>query len=301
MVRDLQGDPEVVPAFFLHLGDVVYFFGEGSHYYEQFFQPFQTYDRPIIAIPGNHDGVVNPYAPVPSLAAFMRNFCAATAGQSPDSGGIARSTMTQPGVYFTLDAPFVSIIGLYTNVLEGPGVISSQGGTYPTINNDQLTWLQAELARLRPLRESGERAVILACHHPPASAELIHGAASGFVRDLDNSFSAADLYPDAILSGHAHVYQRFTRTTGAVEIPYVISGSGGHEVVIPSDETGVTPPLTFGEYSLVVGPVPKFGYLTVTVDMSAPSSTTLAIEFNCPSDPSANDGVKIDLGTRTIV
>ena len=40
--------------------------------------------------------------------------------------------MTQPGVYFTLDAPFVSIIGLYTNVLEGPGVISSQGGKYPT-------------------------------------------------------------------------------------------------------------------------------------------------------------------------
>ena len=31
--------------------------------------------------------------------------------------------MTQPGVYFTLDAPFVSIIGLYTNVLEGPGVL----------------------------------------------------------------------------------------------------------------------------------------------------------------------------------
>ena len=29
--------------------------------------------------------------------------------------------MTQPGVYFTLDAPFVSIIGLYTNVLDGPG------------------------------------------------------------------------------------------------------------------------------------------------------------------------------------
>ena len=29
-----------------------------------------------------------------------------------------RSAMTQPGVYFTLDAPMVSIIGLYSNVLE---------------------------------------------------------------------------------------------------------------------------------------------------------------------------------------
>ena len=44
--------------------------------------------------------------------------------------------MTQPGVYFTLDAPFVSIIGLYTNVLEGPGVISSQDGKYPTLVGD---------------------------------------------------------------------------------------------------------------------------------------------------------------------
>ncbi len=41
--------------------------------------------------------------------------------------------MNQPGVYFTLDAPFVSIVGLYTNVLDGPGVISSQGGRYPDV------------------------------------------------------------------------------------------------------------------------------------------------------------------------
>lgn len=45
--------------------------------------------------------------------------------------------MTQPGVSFTLDAPFVSIIGLYTNVLEGPGVISSESGRYP-IGDEQL-------------------------------------------------------------------------------------------------------------------------------------------------------------------
>ena len=43
--------------------------------------------------------------------------------------------MTQPGVYFILDAPFVSIIGLYTNVLEGPGVISSQDGHYPRVGD----------------------------------------------------------------------------------------------------------------------------------------------------------------------
>jgi hypothetical protein len=301
MAHDLQEDAALAPAFFFHLGDVVYFFGEGSNYYAQFFQPFQKYDRPIVAIPGNHDAVVNPSAAAPTLAGFMRNFCAPAAGQSPDSGSIIRSTMTQPGVYFTLDAPFVSIIGLYTNVLEGPGVISSQGGTYPTLNDDQLTWLQAELTRLRPLRESGQRAVILACHHPPASAELTHGAASGFVHDLDNSFTASNLYPDAVLSGHAHLYQRFTRVTAGAEIPYVVSGSGGHEAVIPSDETGVKAPLTFGEYTLEVGPVRQFGYLLLTVDMSAAGGGILAIDFKCPSDPALNDGVTVDLQRRTIL
>jgi len=40
--------------------------------------------------------------------------------------------MTQPAVYFTLDAPYVSIIGLYSNVLDtGGGIISSQGGHFP--------------------------------------------------------------------------------------------------------------------------------------------------------------------------
>ena len=137
MSADVAHGGAAGPAFFFHLGDVVYYFGEGRYYYDQFYEPFRAYDRPIFAIPGNHDGMVfgtQPDTPkVPTLAAFLRNFCAPTPGPSPDAGAIVRTTMTQPGVYFTLDAPFVSIIGLYTNVLEGPGVISSQGGAYPTI------------------------------------------------------------------------------------------------------------------------------------------------------------------------
>ena len=65
---------------------------------------------------------------VPTLQAFIANFCTAQPEKPPDAGGLARTTMTQPGVYFTLDAPFVSIVGLYTNVLEGPGVITDENG-----------------------------------------------------------------------------------------------------------------------------------------------------------------------------
>ena len=177
---------------FFHLGDVVYNFGEGQYYYDQFYEPFRAYDRPIFAIPGNHDGMVfgnTPDVPqVPTLTAFLRNFCADAPAKSSDAGDLVRSTMDQPGVYFTLDAPFVSIVGLYSNVLEGPGVISTQGGKYPSLQGDhQLDFLKAELKRLAPARKAGERAVIVACHHPPASVDSKHGGSTGLADDIDTA------------------------------------------------------------------------------------------------------------------
>ena len=44
------------PSFFYHLGDVVYFTGARSSYYDQFYDPYLHYAAPIFAIPGNHDG-----------------------------------------------------------------------------------------------------------------------------------------------------------------------------------------------------------------------------------------------------
>src|SRR5262249_59078456 len=136
----------------------------------------------------NQDGMVfgdDPSTPkIPTLLAFRRNFCATKPGPSPDAGTLVRSTMTQPGVYFTLDAPFVSIVGLYTNVLEGPGVISSQSGKYPTLTDDQLHFLDAELKRLAPARKSLQRAVIVACHHPPVSVDASHGGTTRLRDDI---------------------------------------------------------------------------------------------------------------------
>jgi hypothetical protein len=217
MAADIQVSAATAPSFFFHLGDVVYYFGEGQYYYDQFYEPFRSYDRPIFAIPGNHDGVVfgdstTSNAP-PTLEAFKRNFCAATPGHAPDAGSLMRSAMTQPGVYFTLDAPMVSIIGLYSNVLEGPGVISSQNGAYP-ISDAQLTFLEGELQRLKPARQAGGRAVVVAVHHPLLSADSRHYGWTGLSRDLDTACAHAGLWPDAVLSGHAHLYQRFTRRVG---------------------------------------------------------------------------------------
>src|SRR5260370_19939618 len=122
---------------------------------------------------------------VPTLAAFLPNFCSATPETSPDAPTMARTVMTQPGVYFTLDAPFVSIIGLYSNVLDtGGGIISSQGGKYPLVN-DQLDFLTAELTRLKPDRQAGKRAILIAAHHPLLSADSKTGGSAGLMQDID--------------------------------------------------------------------------------------------------------------------
>jgi len=301
MARDVRDGGEEAPAFFFHLGDVVYNFGEGQYYYDQFYEPFRDYDRPILAIPGNHDGAVfgdTPDTPsVKTLTAFLRNFCAETPGASPDAGGLVRSVMTQPGVYFTLDAPFVSIVGLYTNVLEGPGVISSEVGVYP-IGDEQLDFLKEELARLKEPRSAGERAVVLACHHPPVSADSKSGGTAGLAKDIDKACQSAGLWPDAVLSGHAHLYQRFTRAVDGREIPYVVSGSGGFSTTPPQDVPHI--PWTKDDYTLAVEPIDDYGYLTVTVDMTG-SPQTLKIAFVGRDTATEHDAVTLDLSTGKIV
>jgi Calcineurin-like phosphoesterase len=65
-----ESDPKELPQFHLLLGDIVYSFGEAQYYYDQFYEPYRDYPAPILAVPGNHDGMVAPEAHVASLAAF---------------------------------------------------------------------------------------------------------------------------------------------------------------------------------------------------------------------------------------
>jgi hypothetical protein len=292
-LADAQGADK--PAFFFHLGDVIYNFGETQYYYDQFYEPYRAYDAPIFAIPGNHDGF--PEQGQASLFGFLRNFCTVLAERSPDSGGLVRSTMNQPGVYFTLNAPFVSIIGLYSNVLEGPGVISSEGGAYP-IGDQQLAFLVGELEALKQARENLERAVVLAVHHPVLAIDPKHGGSRGLMLDIDKACEQAGLWPDLLLCGHAHLYQRFNRTIAGAEIPYVVAGCGGHNV--GSSKTPTPPQLPEG-FTMPVGPRPEYGYLMITVDMGG-QAPTLTSTFSPTSAKSKGpDTVKIDLKARKLV
>jgi hypothetical protein len=253
-----RSNPADHPAFFLHLGDVTYNykFGEVESkrgmYLPQFYTPYDEYPGKILAIPGNHDS--NPEEDPDSIGVFQENFCAdppASAAalnqllQSPK-----RSPMYQPAVYFRLNAPFVEILALFSNGGEHEGVI--RGGV---AGNAQWTFLVDQLKQIKAERGNGgpRKALVLAVHHPPYSGGGGHSGSTQMLNDLDAAFKEGGVAPDAILSGHAHNYQRYTRAVphGArkMQVPYVVAGNGGHNITPMKpgpDRKPVQPPL-FGE------------------------------------------------------
>ena len=300
---DLASSPaNGAPAFFFHLGDVVYSFGEAKYYYDQFYAPWRTYQGPILGVAGNHDGVVYKGEGVPTLDAYLRNFCATTPVMTPEAGGLIRTAMTQPGIFYTFDAPYVRVLAVYSNVLEDPGVISTEGGTRPSLNDTQITFLETALKRCKAEKFAG--AVIIAVHHPPYTAGTTHGGSPKMLADLDAAATAAGYWPHAVFSGHAHSYQRFTRTlnpgtSGSTTIPYIVAGNGGHGVDKIRKVNGVAlrvpyvvdNTLTLENYDDVY-----YGFLRVTAD-----PMTLRVEYHQAGGAATpTDTVQVDLETRTV-
>ena len=60
---------------------------------------------------------------------------------------------------------------------------------------------------------------------------------------MDKVCADVGVWPHAVLSGHAHNYQRFTRAHGDMQIPYIIGGNGGHAIarLKRSPRSGGTP------------------------------------------------------------
>jgi Calcineurin-like phosphoesterase len=216
-------------SFLYHLGDVVYFFGEDSYYFEQFYDPYRSYNAPIFAIPGNHDGAMYANEASKPLQGFLENFCSLAPTDTPDNQGCVRTTMDQPGIYFTLNAPFIKFIGLYSNVGEGgtSGVIASTRRS--DVGTKQLDFLKAALTQAKAERAAGRyRLLALATHHPPFTGSPYHVPSPEMLKMIDEVCAEVGIYPDIHLSGHSHLYERFTRTVKGRQIPYVVAGNAGY-------------------------------------------------------------------------
>jgi len=293
------------PRFYFHLGDVIYNFGEARYYYDQFYDPYRDYPAPIVALAGNHDGMVAPNTDVPPLDAFLRNFCAESFMLTPESGGLDRTAGVQPGVYFTFEAPLVRIIALYSGTLEDPGVISSQDGRFPNLPDIQLDFLHAALKRVADEEYLG--ALIIAHHHPIYTAGAKHGWSPTVREQVDAICQETGVWPHAVLSAHAHNYQRFTRMLDGRETPYIIAGNGGHGLahLARRGTTAVRAPMMLdttqaeGQVQLENYDDQDYGYLRIVV-----TPAQLRIEYHPASDGGAaktpDDSVTINLATRQI-
>jgi len=304
MVADFTDtDPREIPQFALLLGDVVYNFGETEYYYDQFYAPYRNYQAPVLAVAGNHDGMISPLAHETSLAAYLRNFCADQAKGfvvTPEAGGLSRTAQIQPGVFFTLDAPFVRILVVYSNTLEDPGVIANS-----TIGNSQLDYLKAALTRVKAEKYKG--ALLFAHHHPPYATGGLHSSSVGMRQQMDAICEQVGVWPHAVLAGHAHSYQRFTRhRSDGTDIPYIICGNGGHNVAklkapgggalrapqVLQPASATDDAVTFENYDDT-----DYGYLRILVD-----AQQLRIEYHPASDGAVakapDDSVTIDIATR---
>jgi hypothetical protein len=300
MVDDFTDEEKERPLFLFHLGDVIYSFGEAEYYYDQFYEPYRDYPAPILALAGNHDGMVAPGTNATTLAAFLDNFCATEFEVAPEAGGLSRTAQIQPGVFFTFEAPFVRVLALYSNTLEDPGVIADD-----TIGDSQIVYLKAALERVKS--EEFKGALILAHHHPVYTAGK-HGWSEQMLSQVDTACNDTGVWPHAVLSAHAHSYQRFTRLHGQTQIPYVVCGNGGHGLTrltrkgasalrtpLSLDVTGNADKVTLENYD-----DGDYGYLRIIA-----TAAQLRIEYHPAADGSGaktpDDFVTVDLATRELV
>jgi acid phosphatase type 7 len=272
------GDPADLPIFFYHLGDVVYYYGEEKNYFDQFFEPYIHYPAPIFAIAGNHDGDIDPTDPNPptSLAAFMKVFCDSAPHHLPIAGDSSRTTMIQPNVYWTLVTPLANFLGLYCN--------DTQHGE---IREPQTSWFINELKSADKERKDTGKAIIVTLHYPAYSVDMDHGSSGTMQKFLDDAFASAEVYPDIVLSGHVHNYQRFTRTlNNGNDLPYIVAGAGGywnlHKVQTKANPVNVPNGTFFPDVVLENFCDDRFGFLKITIENKQGARTLKGEYFTVP-------------------
>jgi acid phosphatase type 7 len=286
MTQDYDASPEgEAPAFFYHLGDVVYFAGDIQGYGENFYETYAEYPGLIVSIPGNHDcqpddpqdGPIDPNKK--PLDGWVQNFMSSDPTRLGSKKTTSQRTqMDLPNVYWTFTTPLATIIGLFSNV----------GETEAELHQDQIDWFKGELSAA-----AKDKALIVAIHHPPFSGDSEHSGSSVAEKVLFESFEATGVYPHLILSGHVHNYQRFMvkeqTGKGEVDISCVVAGAGGYSKLgklnkigkeYPSAPMKLTASLTLEKYDQV-----NFGFLRLEVTKQQITGTYFSAPYQEEATP----------------
>jgi hypothetical protein len=251
-------------TFMIVMSDVIYPTGETNDYLDAFYLPYHFYDRPIYALPGNHDW----YS---LLTGFMWNFCDAEPlppaayrmtsytwqerlartfwlraraplrarlldarrrrppwnDSRPDWPGWPADVggwPRQPGPYYTIDASNLRLVCIDTGI---SGDLDAEQGEW-LIDVSANSPLPKILFTGRPLYVNNCRAPS-AIHWGATTDSLATGHrrfpdVDSIVREPAHNYIAA-------IGGDVHNYQRYPVTLGSGQtsriLQYVVSGGGG--------------------------------------------------------------------------
>ncbi len=218
--------------FMVVCSDVIYPAGDAEDYDAKFYEPYKDYERPIYALPGNHDWY-------DGLVGFMHHLCGADVSALPAVEGrpsslkerLRRLLWRRPATrnpeelparrrteggrrsgqrspYFAIDAGPLLVVGIDTG-MGGP------------IDREQAAWLRRIslkdkpkiLLTGKPLYVDGER-------HPYPMED--GGTVDEIVLDPAHDYVAA-------IGGDIHNYQRYEVAVTGRDAPlyYIVSGGGG--------------------------------------------------------------------------
>ncbi len=247
-------------------------------YYAQFYEPYSAYPVPILAIPGNHDGEVDDPSKQTSLDGWVGYFMQTDPDVNPISKDAPRVGLALPNVYWTLDTPYATFIGMYTNVPE-----------HGSIDSVQQQWLTNEFASVPK-----DRALILALHHPIYSFHIYHSGSSRMADILENAIRDTGRVPNLVLSGHVHDYQRVEKTISPDgPTPFIVFGNGGYHNLHPiHSEAGAVAPDTGAV--LKYGAAKAWGFLTLSID--ADNISGVSTEINRAGHVSQGDEFSYPVG-----
>jgi hypothetical protein len=219
-------------AFLLICSDVIYPAGGIESYEEQFFRPYDRYEGPIYAIPGNHDWYDDG-------TGFMFWFCGGEeAPKRPRARALSRAWMRDLLWRGTAKADEAAVAGMRT-MRESPGRRAPQRAPYLAIDTgplrlvgidtgisggidrEQGEWLR-RVSSDSPLPKvlfTGKPIYVDGNYHPgPIEGG---GYVDDIVRDSAHNYIAA-------IGGDIHNYQRYpVRVDDGRTLLYLVNGGGG--------------------------------------------------------------------------
>lgn len=233
-------------SFTVIVSDVIYPAGDVNDYVNGFYIPFEDYDKPIYALPGNHDWITG-------LTGFMFHFCnrdssPATRHRLPlirmkgiiprfwaPTDVLARVLWRreaqprqaakdwrarrvqpdppQPGPYWAMDAGPIRLVAIDTGI-DG------------SIDQEQASWLATVSSGPRPkILLTGKPLYVNHVHKP---GRVLTGGDTSLPTTVDAFVTKPEHGYIAAIGGDIHNYQRYRRPqSGTREIQYIVSGGGG--------------------------------------------------------------------------